>query len=83
MKDLDEPTGTQPRIRTKPRRHVTQSSSGVKPASLEELVELVEHALAKADALEFSTVGIDLCTALERLKAMDRPVFPVKPRKDV
>lgn len=35
-----------------------------------ELTAAVEKALAIADALEFSLVGIDLCSALERIKGM-------------
>jgi hypothetical protein len=35
-----------------------------------ELTAAVEKALAIADALELSLVGIDLCSALERIKAM-------------
>lgn len=79
MKNLDEPSGTQSGIRAEGSRDVINCSYGATRASLSELIELVEQALAKADALELAVVGIDLCTALERLKAMDRPVLPFVP----
>jgi hypothetical protein len=34
------------------------------------LIALIEEALAMADASGLATVGIDLCSALERLKAI-------------
>lgn len=82
IKNLDESTVTQPDIRAEWNRDAINRSRGVTRASLAELADLVEQALAKADALGLSLVGIDLCTALERLKAMDRPVLPFVPRND-
>lgn len=41
-----------------------------------ELGAAVERALAMADALELSLVGIDLCSALERIKSMEPTVNP-------
>lgn len=38
-----------------------------------DLVTLVEKALAMADASGFDLVGIDLCSALERLRNMGEP----------
>jgi hypothetical protein len=46
------------------------SPTGNDPEVIVELMATVEKALAMADALELSLVGIDLCSALERIKDM-------------
>ena len=42
-----------------------------------DLAALIEKALAMADASGFDRVGIDLCSALERLRKMDEPPYLV------
>ena len=37
------------------------------------LIALVQEALETADAIELPLVGIDLCTALEKLRALRDP----------
>lgn len=49
---------------------------GNDPEVIAELTAAVEKALAIADALELSLVGIDLCSALERIKSMEPTVNP-------
>jgi hypothetical protein len=41
--------------------------------SLAVLIALVQEALETADAIELPLVGIDLCTALEKLRALRDP----------
>lgn len=45
--------------------------------AIADLAALVEQALAMADASGFDRVGIDLCSALERLRKMDAPACRV------
>jgi hypothetical protein len=52
--------------------------TGNAPEAIVELTTVVEKALAMADALELSLVGIELCSALERLKRMQPDVDPVE-----
>lgn len=79
MKHTNEPTGTPSGIMAALNRNMIECPYATTPDSLSELIELVENALAKADALELSMVGIDLCTALERLKELERLVLPLIP----
>lgn len=44
--------------------------NGNGPEAIAELTAAVEKALAIADAMELNLVGIDLCSALERIKGM-------------
>ncbi len=48
--------------------------------NIADLAAVVEKALKMADASGFDFVGIDLCSALERLKQMDEPRYLVDPR---
>jgi hypothetical protein len=45
-------------------------------ACLSELIALVERALNTADAMGLPFVGLDLCAALEKLKEMERSLYP-------
>ena len=47
--------------------------------SLAVLIALVQEALETSDAIGLPLVGIDLCTALEKLKALPEPDGPPGP----
>lgn len=47
--------------------------------SLAVLIALVQEALETSDAIGLPLVGIDLCTALEKLKALPEPHGPSGP----
>ncbi len=76
----DTAKGTQPGGDTQAEAFGTLRLCGYDRKDITDLAALVEKALAMADASGFDRVGIDLCSALERLRKMDELPYLVDPR---
>lgn len=50
-----------------------------KQASLEQLIAIVEQALRLCDELGYTFVGIDICAAAEKLRALQHKAEPALP----